>query len=464
MNSKVLLVVLLLVAAACSVGAQQSIEKGDWAGSLLLRKQPTALQGSAPETYTFAFMLHILREDRGITLDIPEQGMFGYPLDRYAINENNITFVLDSFVADEELALVGNYSASFSPQESTKKGGIVGSVRGRSWSGSFYLQRQVLSESQGAIFVDIPVTEGLLPATLIYPARAKSVLDAESPQEFPLIILVSGAGKTDRDGNNVDVPGKTDTLKQLASGLRERNVGTLRYDKRGIGEAYKLENPGQMTSFSQHIQDLARVIEFAAELPRRGRLILAGMNEGAWMASAALGLLSPEVQVDGLIMLDASGISPMELLKQSLDSLSKELESKALEAAETLVKTGNLINVPPDLQDFFSPARAMWLSTWLAFDPIATLKTVKIPVLLVYGSSDVQVDWKAFSKLAETKPEAVVRIVPNMNYVLKEVHSEDENYAAFTDPAYKIPVLLVDLIASYAKAQPAPDGLLSWLP
>jgi len=464
MNSRVLLVVLWVVAIACTMSAQQGIEGGDWVGSLLLRRLTSTFQGSASETYTFAFMLHILREDRGITLDIPEQGMFGYPLDRYAIDERSITFLLDAFVADEELTLVGNYSASFSLQSSTKKGGIVGSVKGRSWSGSFYLQKQVLSEPCGEIFVDIPVAESSLPATLTFAARAKSVLDPASPQEFPLIILVAGAGKTDREGNNVDVPGKTDTLKQLAYMLRERNVGTLRYDKRGVGEAYKLEKPGQMTSFSQHIQDLARVIQFAAELPRRGRLILAGMNEGAWMASAALGLLPPEVQVDGLIMLDASGISPMELLRESLDSLSEELESKALEAAETLVKTGNLIEVPPDLEDFFSPARAMWLATWLAFDPVATLETVKIPVLLVYGSSDAQVDRRAFSKLIEAKPEAGVRIVPNMNYVLKEVHSENENYAAFTDPTYQIPVLLADLLASYAKAQPAPDGLLPWLP
>jgi len=67
--------------------------------------------------------------------------------------------------------------------------------------------------------------------------------------EFPLVILVAGAGKTDRDGNNVDVPGKTNSLRQLAEMLRERNVGTLRYDRRGTGEAYKLEVPGIMTSF-----------------------------------------------------------------------------------------------------------------------------------------------------------------------------------------------------------------------
>jgi hypothetical protein len=47
-----------------------------------------------------------------------------------------------------------------------------------------------------------------------------------------------------------------------------------------------------------------------------------------------------------------------------------------------------------------------------------------------------------------------------MNYVLKEVHSEDENYAAFTDPSFKVPALLADLLASYAKAQPGPEGLM----
>jgi len=442
------------------------IAPGRWAGKLVLQSAQETQGGpqsqSAPSSFSFELVVRILAENRGILVDIPEQGMFSYPIDRYSIDAGRFSFVLDAMGADEGLTFSGNFSSSFVPQGGTQKGGIVGTVRGRTWNGSFYVQKEKAASPQGELYIDVPVDGGTLPATLTFPVRTRAVLDANAPAGFPLVILVAGAGKTDRDGNNVDVPGKTDSLKQMAAMLRARNVGSLRYDRRGTGEAYKLEAPGHMTSFSRHILDLAAVIRAAEALPRRGRLIVAGMNEGAWMAMAALNIVGGESPVDGLVVLDASGQSPMETLRQSIESLDPESREKALEAAQKLIDTGTLIDVPEDLANFFSPNRKDWLATWLAFDPVDTLKKVETPVLFVYGERDMQVSREEFSKLAAAKPQAGIRIVPDMNYVLKEVHNEDENYAAFTDPSFKLPALLADLLASYAKAQPAPQGLLPW--
>ncbi len=121
-----------------------------------------------------------------------------------------------------------------------------------------------------------------------------------------------------------------------------------------------------------------------------------------------------------------------------------------------------MIDVPAELADFFAPSRKDWLATWLAFDPVETIAKVRIPILLIYGENDLQVSWQEFSMLVEARPEAAIRIVPRMNYMLKEVKSEDENYSAFTDPSFRVPSLLADLLASFAKAQPAPQGFILW--
>lgn len=435
------------------------IEPGRWVGTLVLR-QTQQSQGEQSQ-FSFDLVIKILAEDRGILVDIPDQGLFSYPIDRYSIDADRISLVFDAMGAEEELSFTGNFSSSFVPRDGNRKGGIVGTVRGRSWSGSFSVQKEMTAPPKGEISIDLPVEGGSLPATLTFPLRSRAVLEVDAPASFSFVILVAGAGKTDRDGNNVDVPGKTNSLKQLAEMLRERNVGTLRYDRRGTGEAYKLEVPGIMTSFNQHVVDLAAVIRTVAALPRQGRLIVAGMNEGAWMAMAALNALGEGASVvDGLVVLDASGESPMESLRQSLEGLDRQSREKALEAAQTLVDSGTLIEVPELLATFFSPSRKDWLATWLAFDPVAALKKVTTPVLLVYGEHDMQVSKAAFAKLASAKPQAGIRVVPGMNYVLKEVHSEDENYAAFTDPTFKVSALLADLLASYAKAQPGPKGLM----
>lgn len=476
-----LFLVLILALPGALLFAQKSnstaavsspIGPGSWAGELILTSLQEAQDSapapasrnnqSAPSSYHFALVVRILAANRGILVDIPEQGMFSYPIDDYHLDANQCGFVLDAMGEDEALTFSGSYSDSFVHKGSDQKGGVVGSVKGRSWSGSFYLQKQKVRAPEGEISLDVAVEKGSLPATLTFPIRTKAVLNAASPVNFPLVILVAGAGKADRNGNNVDVPGTTDTLKQLAEMLRARGVGSLRYDRRGTGEAYKLEAPGHMTGFTRHVLDLAAIIEAALALPRRGRLLIAGMNEGAWMAMATLSFLGNSLPIDGLVVLDASGQSPMETLRQSVENLDPESRAKALEAAQKLVETGTLIDVPENLATFFAHGKKDWLVGWLAFNPVEVLKRVTAPVVLVYGENDMQVSREEFSKLVKAQPSAVIRVIPNMNYVLKEVRSEDENYAAFTDPSFKVPTLLADLLAAYAKVEPSPQGLLPW--
>ena len=54
-------------------------------------------------------------------------------------------------------------------------------------------------------------------------------------EKVPGVVLVSGSGPTDRDGNNTLVPDRIDLLKQIAELLAEAGIASLRYDKRGIG-------------------------------------------------------------------------------------------------------------------------------------------------------------------------------------------------------------------------------------
>mgnify|MGYP000132648018 CR=1 FL=1 len=463
------IVILLLLCgiprvAVCqdaSSPAEAAIGPGLWSGRLSL--QP--LQGQSG-TFSADFEIRILAQDRGLLVDIPSQSMFGYPIDSWSLAQNRLSFVLDATGVGEELSFSGNWSAGFKPQGSTVAGGIVGTIRSRSWKGSFHLQRRVEETPSWERRIEIPVRGGSLPASLVLPQTASLPDDLEAKERtvVPLVVLVSGAGKTDRNGNNPDVPGRTDTLKQLALMLRSRGVATLRYDRRGTGEAYRMEAPGTSIRFDQHVQDLVAVIKKVLSLPREGRLILAGMNEGAWMAASALNRAQELSQlVDGIIALDAGGQSPMEALRSSLSEADASFRDKAMEIARYLVEKGELLPVPEDLADFFTPSRKDWLASWLAFDPVREFRILRVPVLFVRGEADLQVSGDAFGKLVSARPSSAAKIVPRMNYVLKEVNSEEENYAAFTDPSFPVPALLADLVAAYAKAQPAPAGLIDWV-
>ncbi len=55
-----------------------------------------------------------------------------------------------------------------------------------------------------------------------------------SGRYYPAMLLISGSGPTDRDGNQLPAL-RTDLLKQIAALLAHSGIASLRYDKRGVG-------------------------------------------------------------------------------------------------------------------------------------------------------------------------------------------------------------------------------------
>ena len=73
--------------------------------------------------------------------------------------------------------------------------------------------------------ITLETTTGNIQGTLLLPL---------TPENPPVVLIISGSGPTDRDGNNPIM--KNNSLKMLAEGLAEHGIASLRYDKRGIGE------------------------------------------------------------------------------------------------------------------------------------------------------------------------------------------------------------------------------------
>ena len=58
----------------------------------------------------------------------------------------------------------------------------------------------------------------------------------------PAVLLLSGSGPTDRNGNQPPTI-ITDLLKQVADGLAEQGIVSLRFDKRGVNQAQIPRDP-----------------------------------------------------------------------------------------------------------------------------------------------------------------------------------------------------------------------------
>lgn len=436
---------------------RQGIAEGLWEGSLSLRQSTKAsgAAGPAQGSLSSGLKLRILAKGMGALMDIPDQSMYGYPLDEVTWTETRIRFSFDALGPGEELRFDGFLSSSASTTTSgtTKPSGgaIIGTATGASWKGSFQLTRAEAAPVPGETRLLVPTDEGSLPGTLLLPLSA---------QAFPpLVLLLAGAGTTDRNGNNYSVPGRSDSLAMLAGALASRGLASFRFDKRGSGEAYMLENQGMKTSLSRHRADAAAVLRFLSDMNRFSRITVMGMNEGAWTGAAAINILEGEGRmIDGFVAVDASGEEPLNELNASLESLDEAMRAEA-DAIIRAIKADQSYETPSAaLADFFAPSRREWLKAWLGYDPSREVAGIQAPVLFIYGASDLQVQRKDFEKLLDARPAAAARLIPLMNYVLKQVKTEEENYDSFTNPDYPLAPGLVDLLAAFAKAKPLPSG------
>ncbi len=78
-------------------------------------------------------------------------------------------------------------------------------------------------------FIAEPITLDTLTGTLY-----GTLEPPQSRSPVPVVLIISGSGPTDRDGNSPMLKGPNNSYKLLAEGLAARGIASVRYDKRGI--------------------------------------------------------------------------------------------------------------------------------------------------------------------------------------------------------------------------------------
>jgi uncharacterized protein len=72
----------------------------------------------------------------------------------------------------------------------------------------------------------------------------------------------------------------------------------------------------------------------------------------------------------------------------------------------------------------------------MKYHPADELKKLEIPVLIVNGSFDLQVDVEDAELLKEAKPDAKLEILEGMNHIFRKIEGESlENTKAYNEPA-----------------------------
>lgn len=279
---------------------------------------------------------------------------------------------------------------------------------------------------------------GDLEGTLIVPAGCAP---------HPLVVIAPGSGPTDRDASPAG------TYRLLAEALTDRNVATLRYDKAGVGPSrYAVPKREDEITFLSVAQDLGLWIKALRHDERFGRIGIAGHSEGALTGL----LVAQEEKLDFFVSLAGAGRPLGILLREQLGrSLSGALFEEAGRIISSLERGQYVNDVSSELAALFRPSVQPYLASWMKFDPASEIAHAPADLGIVQGTTDIQVKVIDAELLAAARPDATLRIVTDMNHMLKHATSQSASQnRAYKDPTLPIVTDVVDLIERTARGTP----------
>jgi len=292
-------------------------------------------------------------------------------------------------------------------------------------------------------------------------------------KDFPTVILISGSGSQDRDGSMFDHK----IYWVLANHLTKAGIGVLRVDDRGVGKTSLGPNPYQLTS-----EDFARDVEAGlAYLQSRKdinheKLGLIGHSEGGMIAPM---VAARNKNVAFITLLAGPGVTGSEIwngqmrrtfIKPNLNkedhtiaaelvnkmnlefrySTSTDTIKKKMEAVYAQWKTKHALidesklfmesGIRPYMSLVNQFARALpWLQYFLNYEPSGNLSKLKIPVLAINGSYDIQVSADENIKGIERALQqggnkySEVKIFPSLNHLFQTANNPEQSYGSIEE-------------------------------
>jgi len=275
--------------------------------------------------------------------------------------------------------------------------------------------------------VRVPAGRHGAPAELAC-ALVRPAGDPRAPR--PAVILLTGSGPQDRDGDTVGPGGvKPALLKVLANGLGEAGVISLRCDDRGTASSTGTYGEATLDTFIGDARAMLATLVRERQVDR-ARVVVVGHSEGAVVAThvaarerarvAAIALLAgPGRDIDVVLL---------EQIERTLDAagLTREEVAKALahhRAAFAAMRAGEPLPETAEGKEWVGGEP--WIRSHLRRDTLATAAGLaRVGVLVAQGEVDRQVTMADAQALV-----SAFRASGNPDVTLARYPSLDHNFA-----------------------------------
>lgn len=244
----------------------------------------------------------------------------------------------------------------------------------------------------------------VLSGTLTYPVG----YDALSPQDVPVVIMVTGSGAQNRDEEVFDHR----PFLVIADHLAKNGIASLRYDDRGVGRS--TGNTDGTTTLN-NMADASAGVAYLRHLGKFGKVGVLGHSEGGTIAF----MMGANASVDFVISLAGTAINGIDVIvgqnaamlqlngvEQSyIDNYCKALRiiytdrvaRVAVGDAEEYVDEiclSHSLDLPYAARENLVKCVTVsgeWLTWFLGYDPAEAISKIECPVMALNGTLDMQV-------------------------------------------------------------------------
>ncbi|WP_081706135.1 S9 family peptidase [Nocardia sp. CNY236] len=414
------LAVLLVgvLAAGCAQPDRTESVTGDWHGTIEAPGAPVEIG------VNFA-------ADGTATLFIPQQGIADVGLGEVNTDHDGISFVVPGLPGDPTFR--GSYdrgsgriTGDFTQAGQTfplvlRRGKVDGSARPQEPKPPFPYTAEEVAYRNGDITIAGTLTEP----------------PGEGP--FPAIVMITGSGRQDR---NEEIVGHKPFLL-LADTLTRAGYAVLRTDDRGVGGTTGVLDTA---TYSDLAADIAAGVGFLRARPSidPARIGLFGHSEGGFLAplvaarpdsGVAFAILMAGPGVPGADVLveqartitTSEGASPdqVDTAARQTSELVAALQVGDLAGAKALARQHNE-STPPEERvpdDQVDAAITPYFAALAAYDPAPALTGLRIPVLALFGGTDVQVppaqSAQPMREHLAAGPDATVHVFAGINHLMQ---------------------------------------------
>ena len=269
-------------------------------------------------------------------------------------------------------------------------------------------------------------------------------LIAPNSHSDQLAIIIGDSGPTDRDGNQNFQ--KTNNLKKLAQQLANNGIATFRYDKR-IVRQIKMNSLDPRIKFDDFVSDAMDVVKYFKTKNEFKNIYIIGHGQGS-----LIGMLAAQEHVHGLISLAGAGQSIDAVVIDQIQKTAPMFTEDSKRVFDILRSGQTTTDFPPELASVFDLSVQKFIMSWMKFDPALTIKELKIPILIINGTKDLQVETSEAELLHKANEKSELKLIEKMNHVLFIIQGDaQENSKSYNDHNGKISEELVKDIVNFIK-------------